>query len=184
MIIALAGRRVDAPDAKTARFPPDNVPAVGARLRNLFEREGATALVCAAACGADLVALSEAGALGMKRRIILPFERQRFREASVVDRPGDWGALFDRILDEVEAAGQLVVLHLSSDDEEAYDIASRAILDEAMSVARQASEKAEAVVVWEGASRGEHDHSALFVQEARDRGLSVLEVITTGLDAS
>jgi len=170
---------VDAPDAKTARFPPGNVPAVASQLRYLFEHEGASALVCSAACGADLVALFEAGALGIKRRIILPFDRQRFRQVSVADRPGDWGSLYDRILDEVEAACELVVLHDGSSDEEAYDVASRAILDEAMSLARGEGQSAEAVVVWEGAPRGEHDHTALFASEARNRGMPVLEVIST-----
>ena len=47
-------------------------------------------LVCSAACGADLIALQAAGRVSLRRRIVLPFEPSRFRDSSVVDRPGDW----------------------------------------------------------------------------------------------
>ena len=131
MIIALAGRRVDTADTKDTRFPLRNVETVRVRARAVLQEKGATALVSSAACGADLIALSEAGQLGLRRRVILPFERSRFRETSVTDRPGDWGLLYDYILDAVEAAGDLVVLECGSDDE-AYAAANRAILDEAV----------------------------------------------------
>ena len=91
MIIALAGRRIDAADADTQRFPVENIELVRRRLRELFERERPEALVSSAACGADLIALDEAGALGIRRRVILPFDRRRFRETSVIDRPGRLG---------------------------------------------------------------------------------------------
>jgi hypothetical protein len=96
MVIALAGRRVDPPDADFVRFPLKNVLAVRLRIRDALTRHAATTVVASAACGSDLLALDEAGALGLRRRIVLPFDRARFRMTSVVDRPGDWGALFDR----------------------------------------------------------------------------------------
>ena len=110
MIIALAGRRVDPADAKEQRFPLDNVESVRTRARAVLKKLGATALVSSAAWGADLIALSEAGQLGLRRRVILPFERRRFRETSVTDRPGEWGPLYDQVLDAVEAAGKLAGL--------------------------------------------------------------------------
>jgi hypothetical protein len=78
-VIALAGRRVDAASAERRRFPEQNVELVALRLRGLFESRGAEAVVCSGACGADLLALSEAGALGLRRRIVLPYERALFR---------------------------------------------------------------------------------------------------------
>src|SRR5262245_66089037 len=77
MIIALAGRRIDAPDAPTPRFPSENVRLVQSRLADLFAREGATALVSSGACGADLVALEVAGARGMQRRVVLARSEER-----------------------------------------------------------------------------------------------------------
>lgn len=109
-IVVLSGRRVDARDAGVRRFPLDAVAKVGESIRRLFVERTASALVCSAACGGDLVALEQAAALGITRRVVLPFESARFRTPSVVDRPGDWGPAFDRVVDEVSAAGDLVVL--------------------------------------------------------------------------
>ena len=177
MIIALAGRRIDAADAKQPRFPLHSVPIVRERLRHMFNNLGAIALVCSAACGADLIALSQAGALGLRRRVVLPFDRQSFRETSVNDRPGEWGPLYDRIIDEVVAAGDLVTMHYTS-EEEAYAATNRAILDEAISLAKHYSQPATAALVWDGISRGDHDITEAFGVEARKRGLPLVEVNT------
>jgi hypothetical protein len=107
MIIALAGRRVDAPGAKPPRFPLQNVDLVRMRVRVMLEARAAKVVVCSAACGADLIALSEAGSLGLRRRVVLPFDRKRFRDTSVTDRPGGWGPVYDQVLDDVETAGDL-----------------------------------------------------------------------------
>ena len=177
MIIALAGRRVDTADAKNARFPLRNIDTVRTRARAVLQEKGATALVSSAACGADLIALSEAGQLGLRRRVILPFERGRFRETSVTDRPGEWGLLYDYVLDAVEAAGDLVVLECSSDDE-AYAAANRAILDEAVTLGKINHQAVEAVLIWNGTSRGDGDLTESFAAEAHGRGLTVTEVLT------
>ena len=177
MIIALAGRRVDAPDAEKGRFPVGNVGLMRTRVRSLLNEGGATAVVSSAACGADLIALSEAGPLGLRRRVILPFDRARFRETSVTDRPGDWGSVYDQVLDAVEAAGDLVVLKDLSDDE-AYPAANHAILDEAFALAKAVHQPAIAVLIWDGVSRGDNDLTEEFGVEARKRGLSVREVRT------
>jgi hypothetical protein len=177
MIIALAGRRVDSTDAKESRFPLRNVEIVRTRARAVLKEKGATAVVSSAACGADLIALSEAGELGLRRRVVLPFERKRFRQTSVTDRPGEWGPLYDQVLDAVEAAGDLVILQNGSDDE-AYSAANHAILDEAEALATALHQPATAVLIWDGASRGDHDLTEEFGAEARKRGLAVTEVRT------
>src|SRR5947209_4010396 len=117
-IVALAGRRIDAPDAETPRFPLRSVGSVRDRLRQVLKDR--VALVCSAACGADLLALEQASLLRIRRKVILPFAREDFRNTSVVDRPGDWGPLFDRLLAEVEKVGDLVVLPGKPDDDQAY----------------------------------------------------------------
>jgi len=179
MIIALAGRRVDGPDANAVRFPLQNVAKVRTQLRLLLQDKGATAVVSSAACGADLIALSEAGRLGLKRRVILPFERRRFRETSVTDRCGDWGRIYDDVLDVVESQGELMTLRGGPKlDDEAYSAVNRTILDEAVALAKTVQEPAAAVLVWDGVSRGEHDLTEEFGIEARRRGLAVAEVPT------
>jgi hypothetical protein len=173
VVIALAGRRVDAPNAETARFPLANVPMVSQRLDELFQRE-ATALVCSAACGADLVALKVAGTRGMRRRIVLPFDRDRFRVTSVIDRPGDWGPLYDRILNELD----IVTLEGLGEGNAAYIATNHEILRNAIALARQGNDQAIATLVWEGASRGSDDVTASFGNDASALGLRVVHVKT------
>jgi hypothetical protein len=188
MIVALAGRRVDPPDTEASRFPRTNVGLVRAGLRALFLDTRATSLVSSGACGADLLAMEVAGPLGLRRRMVLPFERDDFRESSVVDRPGDWGALFDRIADEVAARGDLIILGRKGEPEAAYEAVSVAILDEAERLASEAgpAEPAApgagvlAVVVWDGRSRGPGDITEAFQRRALERGLRVVEVPTLG----
>lgn len=105
-VVALAGRRVGAPDARQVRFPPRNAPMVEDGVRNCFEK-GVRVLVCSAASGADLLALGVASEMGIRRRVLLPFARALFRETSVADRPGDWGERYDRVLNEVRTAARL-----------------------------------------------------------------------------
>ena len=178
MIIALAGRRIDAPGAEIKRFPVDNIELVRRRLRELFEKSEPKALISSAACGADLIALQEAGALGIRRRVILPFDRRRFRDASVIDRPGDWGRVYDRVLNEVESNGDLVTLSGDSDGPRAYSAANRAILAEAGALGLETRHYINTVLVWDGTSRGEDDLTKLFANEAKARGFPIVEIKT------
>lgn len=184
MIIALAGRRVDAAGAATARFPPGNVETVRERIRQALQQHRGTGLVASAACGADLLALDEAGKLGMRRRIVLPFPRADFRAGSVTDRPGDWGPLFDRICDEVEAAGDLVVLDASGDPDAAYGLATTRILDEAQRLAAAGPDAqgvgggVTAIAVWDLIPRGPDDLTVAFANDAVKRWIPVVNIST------
>ena len=189
-VVALAGRRVDPPNPDTPRFPPENVGLVRERVRAFLEERRAVALVCSAACGADLVALEAAGALGLRRRVVLPFDPATFRETSVTDRPGDWGPRYDGVIEAVTRAGDLVVLEGAGEGGAAYAAANERILDEALRLAgvaaapgREATgpvppERALAVIVWDGRSRGEDDATAGIAASARQRGLAVEEILT------
>jgi hypothetical protein len=176
-VIALAGRRVDAPDARQVRFPPQNVRMVEDRIRQCL-REAICVLVCSAACGSDLLALGVANELGIRRRVVLPFERVRFRETSVADRPGDWTQRYDTALDEIERHRDLIVLGYEQTDPNAYARTNAAIVDEALRISRQEKKFAQALVVWDGKSRGAEDVTAHFLEEARAKGMPVLEVLT------
>lgn len=177
MVIAMAGRRVDPVDAKQVRFPLKNVALVHERVAKMLRKENATALASSAACGADLITLAEAGRLGIRRRVVLPFEQQKFREGSVVDRPGDWGVIYDRVVSEVKAANDLVILPERPEDE-AYVAANLAILDEAEALAKSTSDTVTAALIWNGESRGTDDITEQFGNEAKKRGWRVLDVST------
>src|SRR5207248_5123005 len=177
MIISLAGRRIDAAEAEQRRFPPENVAMVQQRIGAALEECGATAVVSSAACGADLLALTEAGQRGLRRRIILPFDREKFRETSVTDRPGDWGALYDRVLDEVEKRGDLLIIAAGSEDE-AYSPTNHAIVDEALSIGQIVGEGVAAIVDWDCKSRGQRDLTEEFSDYAKSKGIRIVEVNT------
>src|SRR6266851_3809431 len=170
MIIALSGRRIDPEGVRPPRFPLSNTELVQERIRKLLQKEAVTAVVSSAACGADLLTLREANALGIRCRVVLPFDRKRFRETSVLDRPGDW-RFYDSLIDEVTTNNDLITLAAATDDERAYEAANRAILDEAQSLGRAAGEEVRAVLVWDGRSRGSGDLTEAFGVAAKQQGL-------------
>jgi hypothetical protein len=173
VILALAGRRIDAPDAPDQRFPLQCVPLVRERLRTALRELGAQALVCAAACGADLIALSVAEELGVRRHIVLPSAVADFRAHSVADRPGDWNGLFDRLIVEARSTGDLELLDLRVTGSAAYLQTNVAILDRASTMARDTAGAMAALAVWDGALTGRTDYTQDFVEAARRRGISV-----------
>lgn len=175
-VVAAAGRRIDAPDAPT-RFPLERSPKVKEKLKQALVQHLASALVCSAACGSDLLALEAAGELGLRRRIVLPFDAERFRETSVTDRPGEWGDRYDRAIAEVSEAGDLVVLRAVPEDVSPWSAATDAIIEEAVSLA-QPPARTLAVQVWEGRSRGEGDETERFGELARRHGIPLIEILT------
>lgn len=186
MIIALAGRRIDAQNSAIPRFPLEKCSSVYKRILSLLYEQQATTLVSSAACGADLLALKAAKQLGIRRHVILPFSSTYFRMVSVADRPGEWESLFDQVISEVRVAGDLVLLDEKEKDTEAFIRANRAILNEAQALACQthpgdATSQPQhilAVIVWDGQSRGEDDLTVDFIHEAHARNIPVLEIRT------
>ena len=164
MTVALAGRRIDAKNAKSSRFPPNNLEFVRHALREFFWSTHTDTLVSSAACGADLLALDEAGKLGIRRLVVLPSSPEEFLQSSVNDRPGDWQSIYQRAIAESE----LLVLQSGS-----YAEASTTILDEAAK-----HPPVTAVLVWDGQSRGEGDLSESFGVEAKRRGFPVVTIST------
>jgi hypothetical protein len=177
MIFALAGRRIDLPHAQPVRFPSRNVALVRGRLDALFARYPGGTLICSAACGADLLALEAAGERGWRRRVVLPFPREKFRETSVADRPGEWSALYDRVLDEVESVGDLIV-EFAPQGQDAYAFANDRILEEAGRLAATSGERPTAIVVWDGRDRGPGDLTSGFAAAAAQRASTVLHLST------
>jgi hypothetical protein len=176
-VLAVAGRRIDAEDAEERRFPPENEAVVTARLRDVMIAATGRAVVCSAACGADILALETAAYLGLRRRVVLPFSRQQFRAKSVADRGEDWGRRFDAILEQLPSK-DLVELNLEPGDKDAYAAANSRILDEAITWAAKSNRRALAVVVWNGFSRGTTDLTDAFRRLAIDRNLEAIPVPT------
>src|SRR2546426_2948366 len=99
-VAALAGRLIDKAHTPRAfrQFPLERCRAVRDRLRDEFVRCRLGTLVCSAGCGADLLALSVAGELGMRRRVVLSGALRAFRASLFSGRPGECTDLCDIVL--------------------------------------------------------------------------------------
>lgn len=172
-VIVAAGRRVDAPDAQAARFPACNVDAVRQKIRELFAREKPVALVSSGACGVDLLAIQVAAEQHMERYVLLGAEPAEFRKTSVVDRPGDWGELFDQAM----KTAKVEVLKLP-EGQEGYLETNLKLLDRAQAVAKQSGTTVVALVIWNEQSRGPDDVTNHFMQQAKLRKIPVTQIST------
>ena len=176
-VVVVAGRRIDAPDASVTRFPLENRDRIRLAIASALRSEPVSALISSGACGADLLALDAAREAGIRRRVILPFAVDRFRETSVVDRPGDWGALFDGLVADAAAHDDLVILE-AGDGDQAFAATNLAILDDGERVATTTGARRRALIVWDGSARGGDDLTDQFRVEAIARGWRVEEVRT------
>lgn len=176
-VIALSGRRIDAPGAASPRFPARNVEAVRTRVRSALERLGARILVCSAACGADLAALEAAGDLALMRRVILPFAESRFLRTSVIDRGVEWQEPFERVMAPLRSAHAVVTLEGGEDETESYAAADAAILDEAEALGRSTKTAVVVMVVAEAEAAYDGMHGS-FAEAAKRRGLPIVWIST------
>ena len=172
-IIVGAGRRVDAPDARVARFPPQNVPKVRNKIHQLLVNQKPLAIVSAAACGADLLLLDVGGEIRIPRYVLLPSEPEEFRVSSVTDRPGNWGELYSKVL----RTSKVEVLKLP-EGQEGYFETNLKLLDRGEMLAKQEHTSVNALVVWNQESRGPDDVTAHFLEQAKLRKMPILEIST------
>lgn len=172
-VIIEAGRRIDAPDSQAPRFPPSKVFEVSQRIRKLLGKQNPQAVVCSAACGADLLLLQAAGEMHIEQVVLLPSESEAFRKSSVTDRPGNWGELYDQVL----KTAQIEILRLP-EGQEGYLETNLKLLDRGQQLARENGVTAEALVIWNGISRGSDDVTAHFLHQAKSRKMTVLEIST------
>ena len=82
-VVAFTGHMIDAPDRATPRFPAALVPAVAAAVRERLARMRRPVFYGSAACGADLIVIEAALALGAEVNVVLPFDRDDFVRTSV-----------------------------------------------------------------------------------------------------
>lgn len=179
LVIVAAGRRVDAPGTHPSHFPLAEVERVSRELRARLRECGPGHVVASAACGADLLLLEAALERRIPYTVVLPFDPPAFRALSVVDRPGDWGPRFDRVLAD---AARVLVLdprprtkppdRVEADD--AYEAATRALT----ATARSANAPVIALVIWDGRKSEGVDFTAMFRDEAAHLGWPVIEVST------
>jgi hypothetical protein len=172
-VLIEAGRRVDAIHATSPRFPASEVAEVRRKAQELFNQEKPLAVVCSAACGADLIVLDVAESMGVERYVLLPSKPTEFRRSSVVDRPGDWGEIYDRVL----KTSRVEVLKVP-EGQQGYLETNLRLLDQGQALARRHSASAEALVVWNKETRGADDITGHFLAQAKLRKIPVIEIAT------
>ena len=172
-VLIAAGRRVDATDEEVPRFPASQVAEVRRKVQEFFNQEKPLAVVCSAACGADLIVLDVADAMGVERYVLLPSKPAEFRNSSVIDRPGDWGDVYDREL----KTSQVKLLKLP-EGQQGYLETNLRLLDQGQALARKHSASAEALIVWNKKTRGPDDVTAHFLAQAKLRKIPVTEIAT------
>ncbi len=183
MIVVVAGRRIDAPDAAATRFPITTRGVVARRIKKALSELGVTTLVSSAACGSDLLAINAARALDARRRIVLPYQEDWFLEDSVTDRPGRWEDLYEQVITEARSEHDLVVLNERRGSDDAYRAANDAILAEAQRLAREENPDdpggaLAGLIIWEGASRGPDDVTDHMRQRLAAAGATITVVLT------
>jgi hypothetical protein len=180
VVASLAGRRIDAAGAHPARFPAEREAVVAQRIAAALSALRATDLVCAAACGADLLALDAAHHAGIAAHIVLPYEPATFRRRSVADRGEHWGAAFDRQVGDARSHDGVRLLGLDEHDPEAFEKTNAAILDVALALAGDDPAGVVALAVWDGPIAHRTDYTADFVTGARARGIGIESIPILG----
>lgn len=178
-VAVLAGRRPDATGQPVPRFPLVQVPAVKQELTHLLQTGEFTTLVCAAACGADLLGLEAAMGLGITAHIVLPFNPDLFRRTSVTDRPGDWGPRYDLLIAHARNRHLITILHLPEDDPRTYKLGNDALIAKAQELSQPAGIQPTSIIVWDGASRGADDVTQHFRQACQRAGFQEQQLLTT-----
>lgn len=172
---ALAGRRIDAQDSDEPRFPLSAVPVVRNLLFDTLAELSPVNLVCSAACGTDLIALGVAERLGIRAHVVLPFDASEFRITSVIDRPGDWGPVFDESMAYAYRSGGVTVLR-DFVGESAYSAVTHHLVDLALSLDPD-PKRLIAIAVHEGRFRSQNDETREFRSVALRRHLALRDVV-------
>lgn len=105
--------------------------------------------------------------------VLLPSEPESFRRSSVADRPGNWGEIYDNVL----KTARLEIFKLP-EGQEGYLETNQKLLERGQQLANDFGVDAEALVIWNGASRGPDDVTAHFLHEAKSRKMKILEIST------
>lgn len=174
MILVHSGNRIDHPDRVPARFPARREKAVAARLGELLDLLAPTAVVTAAAAGADLLVAEAAWERSVPLHVVLPCPRQRFREVSVADQGQRWASAFDLMMDHVtgDERSSLVALAYEPDDA-GFRRGNQALLDRATSLDAGG---VLAVAVRPAVRSSRPSVTDDFVDRARAAGLFVVEI--------
>ena len=98
-VVVFAGHLVDRPGRSSPRFPPALESAVRNAIRDRLRPIDAGFGYASAGCGSDILFLECLQELNAEPHIVLPYDRDQFKDDSVDIVPGaDWAARYERLL--------------------------------------------------------------------------------------
>jgi class 3 adenylate cyclase len=100
-VVAFTGHMVDAPGRAVPRFPSALTSVVEAAVREWLAELHQPLFYGSAACGADLIVIEAALALGAEVNVVMPFDRRDFVRTSVAVGGAAWLSRFDVALERV-----------------------------------------------------------------------------------
>jgi class 3 adenylate cyclase/tetratricopeptide (TPR) repeat protein len=100
-VVVFAGHLIDRPERTRPRFPPALEPVVSRAILEYLRRHDVGLGYASAGCGADILFLESLARIGARTHVVLPYNREQFRQDSVDFVPeADWGARYERVLDQ------------------------------------------------------------------------------------
>jgi class 3 adenylate cyclase len=168
-VVVFAGHLIDRADRVVPRFPSSIEPAVRMAIRERLQKIKPGFGYASAACGADILFLESLLEMNGELHIVLPYDRDEFREASVAIVPGtDWAARYDRLLGQaaevVAASGQHIAGGVS------YDYGAQLLDGMAAGHADDLDTELVCLAVWDGKPGGGPGGTATTVNHWRTAG--------------
>jgi class 3 adenylate cyclase len=172
-----SGHMFDRAGRKQPRFPHYLEGDVRADLVERMEKFKVQVGYSSLACGGDLIFAEVLLERGGEVNIVLPFKKEDFKKASVEIMPGnDWGARFDKIIDN--AATVTVLSELGdADDGAAYDFCNQALSGLAILKSRFLGMDVIPLVVWDGKIGDGRGGTQTFVEYWQKKQSAHVEVV-------
>ncbi|MGE0193456.1 MAG: tetratricopeptide repeat-containing protein [Planctomycetota bacterium] len=132
-----AGHRLDEPDRPRPRFPSGIVDGVRQTIEALVEQVGCSAGYSSLAAGTDAIFQHVLAERGLRREVVLPYDRALFRNLNVLGQdPATWASTFDTLLDTADRVHQ-TARHAFGWDALCYSLANEVVLGLAQLEARR-----------------------------------------------
>ena len=181
-VVALAGRRIDLPDAQVPRFPLGNVQEVGQRIYEALCEMHAVALSVRPLAALISLLWSKPSSLVCGDASYCPSRPDDSGKPRSLTVPAAGVRSDDQQVAATAAAGDLLVLDAATGGDAAYAAANEAIVREAQALARTAQpdgpHRLIAILVWEGAPRPGSDATARFRDLTRRAGFEEQSIST------
>jgi len=149
LVICVTGHVIDRPERETPRFPANRETSVRKRIDDFVQRLQPWSGVGAAAGGSDLLFMEALGAAGIDTNIVLPLEREKFLESSVLGSGEGWRSRFESCLSRAASVWESPQYE-SPANEALWQFANELILGAAQQRTREWRGGLVVLAIWDG----------------------------------